>query len=168
MGSSQLSPGGAVLVGLAFMACGAPPVLIGLGILAPAGLDPATPPWVAICAGLMFVVAGLVIVLDYAVAGGVGPDGDVKPGTPFAIRVANLLLGMTILGLLIAVFGWVSFGSGPRRFSSTLWLPFMTRRWASGDLPGRILFGAGTVLMVVMFICCTFVGIERLFRARNQ
>jgi hypothetical protein len=116
----------------------------------------------------MFGVAGLVIILDYGVAGGVGPDGDFKPGTPFAIRVANLVLGMTILGLLVAVFGWVSFGSGPRRFSSTLWLPFMTRQWASSELSGRIVFGAGTLLMVVMFVGCTYVGIERLLRARNQ
>jgi hypothetical protein len=116
----------------------------------------------------MFGVAGLVIILDYGVAGGVGPDGDFKPGTPFAIRAANLVLGMTILGLLVAVFGWVSFGSGPRRFSSTLWLPFMTRQWASSELSGRIVFGAGTLLMVVMFVGCTYVGIERLLRAATS
>jgi hypothetical protein len=155
-------------MGLLFVACGVPPILIGLGVLTPSNLDPTTPSWVAVCAGLMFAVAGLLIILDFAIGHGIGPDGDFQPGTPFAVRLANFLLGMTIVGLMISVFGWVSFGSGPRRFTSTLWLPFMTRHWVSGELSGRIVFGAATVLMVVMFVACTAVGIERLRRARNQ
>jgi len=167
MGTSQLSPRGAVLMGLLFVACGIPPILIGLGVLTPSNLDPATPPWVGVCAGLMFSVAGVLIIVDFALGSRIGPDGDFEPGTPFAIRLANLLLGMTILGLMTAVFGWVSFGSGPRRFTSTLWLPFMTRSWVSGELSGRIVFGAATLLMAFMFVACTIVGIERLRRARN-
>jgi hypothetical protein len=83
------------------------------------------------------------------------------------VRLANFVLGMTVVGLLTSVFGWVAFGSGPRRFTSTLWLPFMTRHWVSGEMSGRIVFGAFTVLMVFMFVACTIVGVQRLLRARQ-
>jgi hypothetical protein len=166
--ASQLSKRGAVVVGLLATACGLPPILIGSGVLAPNPADPNTPAWVAICAGLLFVVAGLAIILDYGIAGGMGPDGDFRPGTPFAIRLANFLLGMTIVGLMVAVFGWVAFGSGPRRFSSTISMPFVNQRWASGELSGRVVFGGATMLMAAMWVCCTLVGIERLRRARKQ
>lgn len=155
-------------MGLVFMACGVPPILIGLGTITPAPSDAPTPAWVAICAGLMFVSAGLAIIVDYAVAGGVGPDGDLVPGTPFAVRVANFVLGMTIIAMMAAVFGWVAFGRGPRRFSSTVSLPFLSGRWASGELTGRIAFGAGTVLIVLMFVAGTVVGIRRLTRAARS
>jgi hypothetical protein len=116
-------------MGIVFVLAGSPPILIGAGVITPIGADPTLPPWVPICAGLMFVVAGLTIVLDFAIAGGVGPDGDLRLGTPFAIRVANFLCGMTIVGLMTSVFGWVAFGSGPRRFSTTLSLPFLAQSW---------------------------------------
>ena len=155
-------------MGLIFVGCGMPPILIGLGVLTPSRAEPGTPAWVGICAGLLFVIAGLVIILDYAIAGGVGSDGEFQPGTPFVIRVANFFLGMTIVGLMIAVFGWVAFGSGPRRFSTTMSVPFMASHWASGEMSGRIAFGGATALMVIMFVCCTVVGVERLWRARHQ
>jgi hypothetical protein len=168
MSASQLSRRGAVLMGLLFVICGLPALLIGLGIVSSANVEPGTPMWVVICAGLLFVVAGFAIILDFAIADGVGPDGDFKPGTPFAIRLGNFVLGMTIVGLMIAIFGWVAIGRGPRHFSSTVSLPFMAARGASGEMSGRIAFGAATLLMVAMFVGCTAVGIERLWRARNQ
>ena len=167
MASNQLSPRGAILMGIVFVLAGLPPMLIGMGVITPSGGDAGSPPWVVICAGLMFVVAGLTIVLDFAVAGGVGPDGDLRAGTPFAIRVANFLCGMTIVGLMTSVFGWVAFGSGPRRFSTTMSLPFLAQSWASGETSGRVAFGIATVLMALMFVACTVVGVERLWRARR-
>jgi hypothetical protein len=168
MGTSQLSRRGAVLMGLLFVICGLPPILIAFGVVPSANSEPGTPDWVPVCAGLLFIVAGLTIMLDFAIADGVGPDGDFRPGTPFAIRLGNFVLGMTIIGLMIPIFGWVAFGRGPRHFSSTVSLPFMAVRGAGGELSGRIAFGAATLLMVAMFVGCTAVGIERLWRARNQ
>jgi len=121
-GEQQLSRGGAVAIGIVFIAAGVMPILIGAGVVHPDGNT--TPPWVAFAVGLLFVSAGLAIIVDYAIAGGVGPDGDLVPGTPFAIRVANLVFGLAIVGLMTAVFGWVAFGSGPRAFSTTIVLPF--------------------------------------------
>jgi hypothetical protein len=156
-------------MGCLFVGVGAFPILIGLGVLTPTTVDPdQAPPWVAVCAGVMFVMAGLAIVLDYGIAGGVGADGDLLPGTPMAIRIGNLLLGGTIVGLMTAVFGWVAFGPGPRNFSSTVSLPFLSFTRTSGELFGRVIFGIATALMALMFLTCTIVGIERLWRARKQ
>ena len=83
---------------------------------------------VAICAGLMFVMVGLAIILDYGMAGGAGADGDLPQGTPMNIRIGNLLLGGTI----------------------------------------RVIFGFVAALMALMFLTCTIVGVERLWRARKQ
>jgi hypothetical protein len=170
MQNTQLSPRGAVLVGSFAILCGVFPILIGLGVLTPTPPDgPPTPGWVAVAAGLMFVFAGVAIVLDYGVAGGVGPDGDLKPGTPLVIRGANLLLGMGIVGLMTAVAGWVAFGTGPRRFSSTVSLPFYSsHNPASSELTGRVVFGAGAVLMAAMFVACGVVGVRRFVRAWRQ
>jgi hypothetical protein len=159
----QLSRGGAVAMGVAFIACGVPPVLIGLGILHPAGELP--PAWVPIAAGLLFVFAGIAIVLDYAIADGIAPDGDFPAGTPLAIRAANLVLGLAIVGLMTSLFGWVAFGSGPREFSTTISLPFWYSHGRSSELTGRIAFGIATVLFALMFVACGISGVRQLVRA---
>ena len=93
--NNQLSPRGAVAMGLAFVACGIFPILIGVGVIAPSPGD--APGWVATAAGVMFICAGAAVILDYGIAGGVGADGDFKPGTPLWIRGANLALGLAIV-----------------------------------------------------------------------
>ena len=154
-------------MGCIFIVVGTLPILLGLGIIKPSNADPTVPAWVMICAGVLFIVAGLTVILDYGMAGGLGPDGDLRPGTSFTIRLANFVLGMMLLGLMTAVFGWVAFGSGPRRFSSTLSLPFMTRHSMGDEWSGRVIFGTATVAMVAMFGYCGLIGIDRFRRARS-
>jgi hypothetical protein len=166
-GEQQLSRGGAMAMGLVFLAAGIMPLLIGAGVVHPAESGSPPPAWVAFAAGLLFVCAGVTIFVDYGIAGGVGPDGDLVPGTPFAVRAANLVLGLFIVGLMTALFGWVAFGSGPRQFSSTITLPFWQSHGRSGELSGRIAFGIVTVLMALMFVACGIVGLRRLNRARK-
>jgi len=171
MNSQPLSPRAAWVVGVFCVLASLPANLVGFGVWTPANADPDVPGWVLACAGLMFVAAGIAIVLDYGIAGGIAPDGDLVPGTPMAIRVATLVLGMTIVGLLIAVCGWVAFGSGHRAFSTTISVPFLPapiRRFTEGEASGRFIFGISTVLLVLMFVACAGVGIARLRRAWHQ
>jgi hypothetical protein len=163
---SELSPRSSFAVGLLFIVCGLWPILVGFGWIHAPAAEP-TPGWVPVCAGLVFVMGGIAVILDFAIAGGVGPDGDFRPGTSTSVRVGNFMLGMTIVGLITAVFGWVAFGSGTRHFSSTVSLPFIAGRWASGELSGRVAFGAATVLMAAAFIACGLAGIDRLRRSRR-
>jgi hypothetical protein len=89
-------------------------------------------------------------------------------GTPFAIRVASLVLGLAIVGLMGALFGWVAFGPGPREFSTTVSIPFLAGRWGSSALSGRIAFGIGAVLLALMFVACGVSGVTRLFRTHRE
>lgn len=125
------------------------------------------PAWLPIAAGLVFVCGGFAVILDYGIAGGIGPDGDFVPGTPQSVRVANLIVGLTIVGLMIALFGWIAFGPGPRRFSTTIAIPFAGARWQSGELTGRIAFGFATLLMAAAFVGCGVTGVRRLFRTHR-
>ena len=144
------------------IACGIMPILVGFGVVQPAGTKTAA--WVLIATGFVFVCGGLAIILDYALADGVAADGDLPPGTPLIIRGANLVLGLVIVGLMTAISGWIAFGAGPREFSTTLSLPFLPSRWQSGELPGRIAFGCSTVLLALMFVACGLSGVRRLLR----
>jgi hypothetical protein len=100
-------------MGLIFVAAGIVPILGALGVL-PLPLTPGTPVWVGVCAGLLFVLAGGAIINGYAIAGGAAPDGDLPPGTPFRVQLAQFVLGLGIYGLFAAIFGWVAFGKGAR------------------------------------------------------
>ena len=164
--SSQLSPRGAAIVGLVCLAAGVIPILGGLGVISIRPTE-GTPGWVAVAAGAMFVLAGAAVIVGYAV-GHAGPDGDLPPGTPFWILLTQYLLGFGIVGALTAVTGWIAFGPGKRQFSTTLELPFLPMRWASGEFGGRAIFGVAAVLMSVFLVALTVVGIRRLRHARND
>ena len=112
--AKQLSPRSAIAVGILFMFCGAIPVLAGLGLVR-AHSAPGVQPWVVIAAGSVFILAGLAVINGYAVAGGSQADGSLPADAPFIARLIQYVLGLAIVGLLFAVFAWVSFGPGERQ-----------------------------------------------------
>lgn len=66
--------------------------------------------------------------------------------------------GSSVLG---AVASWVAFGAGPRTFTAS-------GTFASGQTServGRMVFGAGAVLLAVIFVALLVVSVKRL-RAR--
>jgi hypothetical protein len=101
--------------------------------------------------------------VGYALAGGVGPDGDLPAGTPRWIRVTQYLLGLGIISSLAAIATWIAFGPGPRAFTVTL--PFVGR--GPGDeTVGRAVFGFGAVLMWMFLAAFVVVSIQRLRRSK--
>jgi hypothetical protein len=165
--STLPSPRAAVALGLAAAAAGVLIILFAAGVL---GSDRTleTPRWVGFCAGFMFVCLGAALIVGYAVAGAVGPDGDLPDGTPFGIRLAQYLLGLGVTSSMAAIFSWIAFGPGPRRFSMTVSLPFFASRGQSGETAGRVVFGVAAVLIYVFVGLAGFVGLRRLRdRARS-
>ena len=162
---TQVSPLWAVIIGLVCTAFGVVMILGGLGVLAltPAADGP-SPPWVLVCAGLMFVFVGAAVIVGFAVAGGSGPDGDLPAGTPFSVRLIQYVLGLGAVGSMTAVFTWIAFGPGERHFSTTAVLPFMVHRGASDDTSGRVVFGIGAVLIGIFLLTLGVSGARRLFR----
>jgi hypothetical protein len=156
---SQLSPGAAILVGLVLAAFGIFCFLLATGVIGqPSSGDDATPVWVGICAGLVFLCGGGAIVVGYAIAGGVAPDGDLPPGTPFGVRLTQYVLGLTMGSALAAIGSWVAFGRGPRHFT-------MSGSLGSGpgdETVGRVVFGIGAVLAWGIVALLAVFGFRRL------
>jgi hypothetical protein len=161
MGSTP-SPRAAVVYGLVCAGFGVAIVLAGLGVLPSKGAH--APPWVIVCAGLAFVLMGAALIVGFAVAPGRGPDGDMLPDTPFAVRVIQYLLGLSLVGLMTAICTWIAFGPGERHFSSSVSLPFIARRSASGETSGRVAFGIGAVLLWIFLVTAGVSGARSLIR----
>ncbi|HEY2907226.1 MAG TPA: hypothetical protein VGJ29_15095 [Vicinamibacterales bacterium] len=164
--NQQVSPRQAVIFGLLFMGAGLAIVLAGFGIIpVTAAPDVKDSPWVIVCAGLAFVFGGAAVIVDFAVVGGTGPDGDLPAGTPFAIRLVQYVLGLGIIGMLTAICTWISIGRGHRQFSTTISLPFVSWHPASDETVGRFMFGVAAALLWLMFIGLGLAGARRLVRA---
>jgi hypothetical protein len=137
-------------------------VLMGLGVIGQPRPGDA-PPWVAVCAGLAFILCGLAVIVGYGVAGGVGADGDLPVDTPSSVRVVQYGLGVGIAAMLAVIATWVAFGPGPRDFHATGSLGSgPVNEWS-----GRIAFGIGAVLMWLFTGAVAIVSVRRLRRARG-
>jgi hypothetical protein len=153
----QLSPEGAVVIGLLCGLMGLFVVLLALGTFGEPRMSDGTPAWVGVLAGLSFVLAGLAVIVGYGVAGGVGPDGDLLPGAPFGVRLVQYLLGLGILASLASIASWVAFGSGSRHFTGS----GLLLSGAVSEMLGRVMFGLGAVL------CWAFVAVMVVVSARR-
>ena len=158
---TELTPRAAVVFGLLFALAGLCVIAMALGIIRADSAG--APQWIGVAAGLAFVLAGAAIIVGFAVAGGAAPDGDLPPGTPFAVRLTQYLLGLGIVGLLTAIAAWIAFGPGPRQFSVT-GLPFLGPK--GGETIGRVAFGIGAILSATVFVAFAVVSIRRLRRSR--
>ena len=124
----QLSAGGALLIGLVFVAAGVLPMLAAFDIRPLGRGDIDGPPWLAFVAGGIFAAAGLAMI--------VGPRAPLAGG----------LFGILALAGLAAIGNWIAFGAGQRACAGTLSLPWL---WGESDFAGlacRIPFGLGALI----------------------
>jgi len=148
---SRLTPRGALFFGFICLACGIPPVLGALGLI-PFSPTPDTPTWIAIAAGMVFLLAGAMLIVD-AAAGGTTDDGSLPAAASPLLHHLQTLIVLAIILVMGTIATWISIGPGERHFSTTISLPFITYQPKSSDLPGRIAFGIGAALIwIVMLI----------------
>lgn len=155
----QLSPGGAIVVGVFCAGVGVLVILAMLGVFGPPRLTRDTPPWVGLLAGLMFVLGGLAVIVGYAVAGGAGRDGDLPPGTPFSVRFTQYLLGLGITVSLGLIATWVALGAGGRNCQVT---GLMSAE--ADETVCRVVFGIGTLLVWAFAVVLTVISYKRMQR----
>jgi hypothetical protein len=109
-------------------------VIAGLPIMAAACSLPAAersaPQWVVFLAGAMFSLLGMTLILP-----------------PSAERVIRLLAASGVT-CFAAVFSWVAFGPGVRQFSTSVSIGIGTTTATGSEMLGRILFGAGAVMLI--------------------
>lgn len=133
---------GRIAMGLLFLAVGVMPLVSVLGLLPAGQASPdAAPAWIGWLIGLMFVGAGLYILLTAFT--GDNPSGATAEGR--MLGGFRELLSLAIVGGLALLASWVAFGPGPRHFSvgfggSGVFLS------GGGDRLGRVAFGAGAVI----------------------
>ena len=166
-GVTRLSPRGAVLVGALCVAGGLYPVLVGLGVIH-IPLDPGVARWVPVAVGAMFILAGCAVINGYAIMGGLQANGEMPPDAPFSAQVAQYLLGVSIVGLMFAIFAWVAFGAGERHFSSTVSVPGLAVGHRSSERGGRIAFGIGAALIGMFFVVSVVSGARQLRSIRRR
>jgi hypothetical protein len=119
-----------------------------------------TPRWVVACLGVMFILVGAALIVGNGLARGAEPDGDLPAGTPVSIRLIQYGLGAGGVGCLVAIFAWIAFGPGPRKFAITL--PFLGTRPGQGETVGRTLFGIVAALAVVLMVAVSVRTIRRI------
>ena len=99
------------------------------------------PHWAVGCAGGVFMLAGIMIVLP-----------------PTILRVQNFL-GAILMTMFASIFCWVGFGSGPRTFSGSASIGGFATSTAPDTSTGRIVFGAAGVLIG---LCAAYMWVKWL------
>jgi hypothetical protein len=145
------------------MVCGIAPILGSLGII-PMRLTPGTPVWVGVCAGMLFVFAGVMLINGYA--WGNVPLGSATTVEPYRAFVQDVL-GFLVCAFFTAIFGSIAFGPGERQFSMTLDLPFSHSKGRGSDWLGRAMFGLGALTGAGMAIYTALRVFRSVFPTRR-
>lgn len=149
---------GALVVGLIAAAVGLTFTLMAVGVLPiPGGRASVKGPiWLLFCGGLVFLLAGLAVVIQFF--GGAGSGGELPAVAPLWLRIAHYVAGLVVIGSLAAVGTWIAFGSGERAFAVST--SFFTGR--SSEWVGRAVFGFGAALAWFALIAFAMSGARRL------
>ena len=142
-----MSPGMAWAMGAVCLAVGLTPILQVAGVFP---IAPDSSRWPMLGAGALFISGGAAVVVGYGFPR--------RPGTSRAFASAQYVLALIITCLMTALFGWVAFAPGERRFSTNI--PFLPPRAVA--LLGRLAFGVSTILLLGILALFAIVGARGL------
>jgi hypothetical protein len=142
----------AILMGIIAVLVGVFISLIAADVIKAAESGFNAPRWVVLAAGMVFFLAGATIL-----ATGGAQQSQVEEIN--AVRIFRGAAGFLIVFLFASIANWVAFGSGDRQFSSSIQLPFLAVTREAGDMPGRLAFGCGAVLLdlILVFMILRFI-----------
>ena len=114
------------------------------------------PNWLAVAAGLIFLAAGLSVLVRGWIA---VPDNqaNLPAGTPVALVAVQWLAAFTIMAGLASIGTWVAFGAGTRQFSMSL--PFTG---SIGETIGRTAFAIGAIITWLMAAGVAYSGLSKI------
>lgn len=127
--TDQLSPRGRLGVAAVCIATGAAIAALAAGIIPADESKFHAPHWVVGACGLVFMLAGSMILM------------------PAGMRRAQGLIGAVLLSLFAAIPGWIAFGAGERVFGGGLSFGGITSATHPNEMTGRIVFGAAAILV---------------------
>ena len=146
---------GAILVGAVVALAGV--VLVGAAAFASAEKFEA-PRWVVASVGGAFLIFGGWTAVIYSL--GYDPK---QPQDTLPSPLVQLLVLVPGMILFAAPFHWIAFGPGPRQFAASFSIPFLSVRRGGSELPGRIAFGIGALLVDAILVA----AVVRLLRPKQ-
>lgn len=152
----ETSPKGAIALGLGVALVGG--VIVGVALFGKADGFHA-PRWVVGCMGGAFLFFGGWTAVTYAL--GYDPR---RPQETLPSAKIQLVVIVPALLLFAAPFHWIAFGQGPRGFSSTISLPFLSVSGRASELSGRAMFAFGALLIDALTVAA---GIRLLRSGRR-
>ncbi len=114
------------------------------------------PRWVLAAVGGVFMIAGMMV----AIQGGFGPEG---MESKFYLWL-QFFFGMSLMCLFSSVSLWVGFGPGEREFTSRASLGPVSVSGSGNVSMGRIMFGAGGIIMVLFTIMMGVSQLKTIFK----
>jgi hypothetical protein len=153
-----LSKGGTVIVGVALALAGVAIILT--SVYADSERFHA-PRWVVSSMGGAFLFFGAWTAVAYAL--GYDPKRSDQTLPSPAVQLAVFIPGIL---LFAAPFHWVAFGPGPRQFSTTFSIPFLSVRSPGGAVVGRGMFGIGALLVDVLLVATVVRLVHRIERRK--
>ncbi|MCF8476555.1 MAG: hypothetical protein K9G60_05970 [Pseudolabrys sp.] len=143
-----------IAIGLICGAFGLYIVLIGFNVLpVPGGRDRLHAPlWVAICAGLIFFLAGLTAFIQGI--GRANANGELPADAPAWMAMLQYGSVPAIWACFAVIGTWIAFGPGEHAFTRT----------GSYETLGRIAFGIGAV---IVWLCALAFAVGALRRYRH-
>ena len=155
-------------MGILAMALGMIPLLAVLGILPTRPHQPGdSPAWIGAAIGLMFFLAGVSIIVQ-SLTNPNYPNSGPSATSPLTARILYDVLGLTIAVLLVSIFTWVAFGSGPREFTMSGGDGSSFAATHASPTMGRIAFGFGAVLGWLAVGWMSVTAIRRWFPRRSD
>jgi len=107
------------------------------------------PRWIVAVVGLMFFLTGVLLAISPG-RSTAAQQGQAE-GTPSTVQTGiRFWLGAFIILLFALVFNWVAFGPGEREFQGGITVPFGLFSVEVNETLGRVIFGAGAVMIDVI------------------
>jgi hypothetical protein len=157
------SPRTTFLCGLLAIGMGLFLLLFGLGVVPMKPRAGDGPLWIAVVAGLCFMLAGISIAVG--AIHGVSESGELPKDTGWWMRLFYTAIGVTVAGSLATIGSWVAFGPGPRTFGGT---GMFLLSLEANAMVGRIMFGIGAVITWLFTIAIAVRGVRQLFLGKSR
>jgi hypothetical protein len=149
---SSLSPRIAWACAVACWGIGLAIVGVALGVIPTAPENILAPRWVVGAAGVIFIAGGFA-----PLANRWGPS-----------LVVSNIVGLGILLPLTLVAHWVAFGPGTRQFSGGFGVGPLVISNGTSELPGRIAFGIGAILLDIFIVALVVRLVRKKARQANE
>jgi hypothetical protein len=155
-----------LLVGILAATTGLLIVAVAVGIIPVAERAFHAPHWVVALAGMVFVLAGTLLMTPLLSGGGVSTHS-IAASEPKTVKLVQQFLGCLLLTCFAAVPIWIGFGPGERLFGSTFGIAGLTSHGPQSDLTGRGIFGISG-LLIALWAAYSWFGLLRMASAAFQ